>query len=220
MYQVKQTTMTITITKKQVQVIKRFIEINIDYDKEYSLSSIFDDDFNHLIKSEFGNFKVCFNWNGVIEDNEDGFLEIDCYLKGNLIFTEKMSKKGETFKADKKMVKDVMKKLDKLVGKTFVKCKIMGCTKFVFNDNLCKDDYMFDCKNEDDDCCICKENDGKWVKLGCGHILHSACFWSMVVKRKTLRDNCPLCRQEVNYDNINRDYLFDDIVDGVSKVSC
>jgi hypothetical protein len=48
-------------------------------------------------------------------------------------------------------------------------------------------------EEEGGDCCICHENDGRWVKLQCGHILHRHCF--LKIGRGDLQ-KCPLCRQQ------------------------
>jgi hypothetical protein len=53
------------------------------------------------------------------------------------------------------------------------------------------------------DCCVCHENDGRWVKLQCGHILHRHCFIKIGVegtKRK-----CPLCRASSDFATAQED---------------
>lgn len=49
-------------------------------------------------------------------------------------------------------------------------------------------------EEEGGDCCICHENDGRWVKLACGHILHDRCFYKIIYEANEGR-KCPLCRQ-------------------------
>lgn len=43
---------------------------------------------------------------------------------------------------------------------------------------------------QDDNCCCCLENEGVWIKLSCGHKLHSYC-WNKVQSLK-----CPICRNQ------------------------
>lgn len=49
-------------------------------------------------------------------------------------------------------------------------------------------------EEEGGDCCVCAENDGRWVKLECGHILHNHCFFK-IIQEADERRKCPLCRQ-------------------------
>ena len=48
-------------------------------------------------------------------------------------------------------------------------------------------------EEEGGDCCVCHENNGRWVKLACGHILHNHCFYQIVMEAGEKR-KCPLCR--------------------------
>ena len=50
-------------------------------------------------------------------------------------------------------------------------------------------------EEEGGDCCVCHENDGRWVKLDCGHILHNHCFFEIKVEAEQKR-KCPLCRHQ------------------------
>ena len=40
-------------------------------------------------------------------------------------------------------------------------------------------------------CCICHENEGRWVKLGCGHVMHRHC------QQKLVKACCPMCREKI-----------------------
>jgi hypothetical protein len=69
------------------------------------------------------------------------------------------------------------------------------CGKEVARGGLCKDCFIHAyerTEEEGGDCCVCHENNGRWVKLECGHILHKHC-WSKIVGSK-----CPLCRRQNN----------------------
>ena len=82
-------------------------------------------------------------------------------------------------------------------GKTWDTCK--HCEdEPVYKNDLCEDCYIYDyerTEEEGGECCICRENGGKWVKLStCGHILHLTCCKKIecnVDKKKC----CPLCRE-------------------------
>lgn len=54
-------------------------------------------------------------------------------------------------------------------------------------------------RTDHDVCPICLENEGIWVQLSCGHILHPYCFWKIPGTVPTcLREAsgpCPMCRQ-------------------------
>jgi hypothetical protein len=58
-------------------------------------------------------------------------------------------------------------------------------------------------EEEGGDCCVCHENDGRWDKLECGHILHNHCFFNILLEAGFKR-KCPLCRQlskfPISYD--------------------
>lgn len=59
----------------------------------------------------------------------------------------------------------------------------------------CQDCYIYSytrTEEEGGDCCVCMQNGGRWVKLGCNHILHKVC-WNKIIKYKC-KDKCPMCR--------------------------
>jgi len=49
-------------------------------------------------------------------------------------------------------------------------------------------------------CCICMENEGRWVKLGCGHAIHRHCWGNLCTS-----SSCPLCRQPIVVSDITFD---------------
>lgn len=51
-------------------------------------------------------------------------------------------------------------------------------------------------EEEGGDCCVCRENDGRWVKIRCGHILHYHCFMKIPpLQDGTGNRKCPMCRE-------------------------
>lgn len=46
-------------------------------------------------------------------------------------------------------------------------------------------------------CCVCHENDGRWIRFACGHEVHRHCFRDM--------KKCPLCRATVDYTSSKTD---------------
>jgi hypothetical protein len=58
---------------------------------------------------------------------------------------------------------------------------------------------------EEGDCCVCHENDGRWVRLSCGHILHMHCFSQIELHHDRTNRKCPMCRQLSNYGTVKFD---------------
>lgn len=56
------------------------------------------------------------------------------------------------------------------------------------SEHRCETCYLYWFKRTDDRCSICLEDEGVWVKLGCGHILHHHCWM------RTPTTQCPVCR--------------------------
>lgn len=52
-------------------------------------------------------------------------------------------------------------------------------------------------EEEGGDCCVCHENDGRWIKQQCGHVLHIHCF--LKIKMEGMQRKCPLCRASSEY---------------------
>lgn len=76
--------------------------------------------------------------------------------------------------------------LDSLI-KVYQSCK---CNKKLAKlDGWCHTCYPYVIE-QDDNCCCCLQNEGVWLKLSCGHKLHSYC-WEQVQNLK-----CPMCRNK------------------------
>ena len=204
---------SIKITKKHINRMKKFLEIYIlkkqDIDINYYINEI-----GETLKEE----KVIYNRDIKMyieididyEDDEPNSFHIDFRVScfNTCIMSERITDRvglvyceREYFCEDEVKYNDiekVMNKIEELEDKEYKKCKIMYCKNLACKNELCEKDYIYDCKNDKYDCCICKENDGAWVKLTCGHILHKACYSESKIK------NCPLCRNTINW----RDAIF------------
>jgi hypothetical protein len=58
-------------------------------------------------------------------------------------------------------------------------------------------------EEEGGDCCVCHENDGRWIKQQCGHILHKHCF--IKIKAEGSKRKCPLCRASSDFATAHED---------------
>ena len=80
--------------------------------------------------------------------------------------------------------------------------KTCVCGKEVARGDHCRDCFIHAyerTEEEGGDCCVCHENNGRWAKLSCGHVLHIHC-WKKVVGNK-----CPLCRSGINHVKVRYD---------------
>ena len=87
--------------------------------------------------------------------------------------------------------------------------KFCRCGEVATMNDACDRCYIhgyFRSEEEGGACCVCHENDGRWVKLHCGHILHKHCF----IKIKTEAPSasmrkCPLCRSLGDFKTAKED---------------
>jgi hypothetical protein len=67
---------------------------------------------------------------------------------------------------------------------------------------LCAECFTFWYKRTDDCCPICLEDEGRWIKLSCTHVVHVGCMKNLKEKK------CPVCRSDVNRANCILNYPF------------
>ena len=100
------------------------------------------------------------------------------------------------------MLPKILEWIDKLPS-TFEVCR---CAKMVARkDGWCNDCYIYRytrSEEEGGDCCVCMENEGKWIKLSCNHVIHEQCYNKIRYIGTTSSDPptpllCPLCRQPI-----------------------
>jgi hypothetical protein len=68
------------------------------------------------------------------------------------------------------------------------------CENLAKKDGLCELCYIHNYERKEEeggDCCVCKENSGRWVQLECNHILHYHCARNI---RCIGLLKCPMCR--------------------------
>jgi len=72
--------------------------------------------------------------------------------------------------------------------------RMCECQKNLVNqEGYCDNCYPY-VITQDENCCVCHENEGVWIKLDCNHLIHLGCW------KKMIGYSCPLCR------NHNTDY--------------
>lgn len=92
--------------------------------------------------------------------------------------------------------------IDEFCSRTFYVCKC-GALAFPRLDLRCIDCYTYWFKRTDNDVCpVCLEDEGRWIQLGCKHVLHLGC-WS-----RTPGVYCPLCRTRNDPEDAIRNYPF------------
>ena len=77
--------------------------------------------------------------------------------------------------------------------------ELCRCGELVRKDGWCSTCYIYRCERTEEEggvCCVCLENEGRWIKLGCNHALHKSCYENL------MKPACPLCRHEHSgFDN-------------------
>lgn len=166
---------SVTMTPYDLSIITRWVKVNAkDAIKECKMTAD-----GEITKHTPGDFVVSYEllW------NDDDEQELWCWIcvllagKRNCLFRQK-------FVTVEGMIEDITSELK---GKTYKCCKMSNCGNLVVEDDQCEDCYVHDWYRGEE-CCVCKEDNGHWVRMECGHIIHKACFSSMV------NSKCPLCR--------------------------
>jgi len=205
--------MNYEFTKRHALFFSRFLEIEKpDYIEtvrnylgmtpaELELRVEDEDGEIHLCSGRhFNNFKIQVFIEFDREDCEDGD-DCDCDSRKHPIIPETMNLycqlnihlgPGEMVcigRHDVNLVSDDKTWMESLVKKYSV-CQ---CNRHLScKDGYCKGCYPYVCEQEDD-CCVCKENEGLWAELRCKHKIHELCW------KKTIGLKCPLCRHEMNH---------------------
>jgi hypothetical protein len=210
---------TVTLSPRIREQIKRFTELF--YDKSISLGlqkDFDDDDFDDgtVFVKTFGKFKVDYTANIPLHDEScdlegkvtgDDDCCCDKYAYGfylNLLY--------HTYK-DVNLISYQFNQMDPLeqalkwvsdIPSSFELCSCMDCR--VVKDGWCNNCYMYRYLRTEEEggaCCVCMENEGRWVKLlPCNHTIHVHCY-GRLRNPYPHTTKCPLCRQDVtdtNYD--------------------
>ena len=169
-----------TLTAYDLSIITRWVRVKArDAMKECK-----EDEDGEISKGAQGDFLVSYEllW------NDDDEQELWCMVY--VLFAGKKSRIfRQKFDTVEGMVEDI---ISELKGRTYKCCKMSNCGKLAVEDDQCEDCYVHDWYRGEE-CCVCKEDNGHWISMTCGHIIHKACFYSMV------NNKCPLCRAPSSY---------------------
>lgn len=221
----------LTLSKRGYTVFKRFIDVKFDkaLDIAKNAEGISDDDgivhhiFNKLWKIEL-------NYNIAMHEDEcpkgDGeFMsygeKCDACNHDELEFIISISyyngvKDGWKYLEDKSISAEHVTK-DKLfawlnwVEETKNAWKFCPCGAKATMNEVCDTCYIhsyYRTEEEGGDCCICHENNGRWIKQECGHILHTHC-WRKIKTESNYGRKCPLCRQVSKYNVLDTQDCYD-----------
>jgi hypothetical protein len=133
-------------------------------------------------------------------DNEDNDIEIEYVLK--LFGHSEIKHYIPIFHEAVEVVKNetkVRSEIEQFCNQTYYVCKCGELAKprlgfLIPNpppnciEYRCETCYLYWFKRTDDRCAVCLEDEGVWVKLSCGHILHQHC-WGDIEGMA-----CPVCR--------------------------
>lgn len=169
-----------TMTPYDLSVITRWLKVKAkDAMKECKM-----DEDGVISKRTPSDFVVSYE----LQWNDDDEQELWCWVyvllaeKKNCLFRQK-------FDTVEGMIEDI---ISELKGKTYKCCKMSNCSKVAVEDDQCENCYVHDW-HRGEECCICKEDNGHWISIACGHIIHKACFQAMT------NNKCPLCRAPSSY---------------------
>jgi hypothetical protein len=202
---------TKTISKRIIQLMSRYLNVHRERAFEYR------DNWDDLDTDEVDIDDI---EEGIIDHttiNNDLDMKLECKLDDemnrklyfNLSTREEVSphifEYFNIFKFELKTKELDDEKLNKYLGKSYEKCV---CGELVKIDGKCEKCYIFSYEH-DENCCICGENDYRWNKLECGHILHNHCMRKMIRHSYYVDDKpahrCPLCRHEIHYEKVKND---------------
>ena len=93
-------------------------------------------------------------------------------------------------------LKVLYESLDSLKGTIY---KLCVCGQLTCIDGRCRTCYLYS-YIRGEPCAICLEDDYSWIKLGCGHVIHSHCYGSLQASLDSVDyyRPCPLCRTQID----------------------
>jgi hypothetical protein len=208
------------LSKRASTVFKRYVEMNFDdvlerakkakknlYDTPYFIRVS-----NWTLKLDY---YMGFHQDDCEKDkNEDISFNQKCdecdYQKvriGIIVYYEYNPKKNDLridsllLDADIAIKENMYEFLNKIEGKQWTICP---CNSIAKKDGFCEECYIHSYERTEEEggnCAICYENNGRWIKLECGHIFHTYCIRNVVTTSSNGSSNgwikkCPLCRRE------------------------
>lgn len=211
----------ITLSKRGYTVFKRFVDVRFEkaLDIAKNAQDISDDDgIDHHIFNKL--WKVELNYNIGMHENDcpkgDGELmsygekcdachhdELEFII--SIMYFNDMQWKclEEKSISAEHVTKDKLFAWLNWVEETKNVWKFCYCGKKATMNEVCDACYIhsyYRTEEEGGDCCICHENNGRWIKQECGHILHTYCWWKIKTESNYGR-KCPLCRYVSKYDS-------------------
>lgn len=198
-------------TKKIVKNIHKYLDEDWcgDYGEDYDLITRRD------FKTSTCKFKVSFEREKEYDDEDEFkkstimiYVRLD-YKSDNINFFYSYGLDMlEYFKDDyEKYEKTIYDWLKTSVFKKIIFCKHCQERRVHEDEDLCEECFIFWYKH-DDMCPICYDDEGVFIKLECGHILHKKC-WDTYIKESKKSDiaialndmKCMLCRKSVEKYN-------------------
>lgn len=205
--------MSFTITKRFCDVVSRWLEVRWEKvvengrkfpDRDIILAEI---SYNGLVRvfiySAINGHSLHCDNDGDVQDGDE------CNCEYGILFTVYVQLWGDrdvdniTLYVYSIIINDESEALVKvsefirsLEGKIVQRCSL--CSKNAsYKDGLCDECYIHQYERTEDEggeCCICRENGGRWVKLiACGHIIHLHCC-KKIEANADKKKCCPLCR--------------------------
>jgi len=207
-------TMSITITPRIRLVLHRFCDVYFEEAIKQGLKrKQTDDDF--LMSTRVRDLEISYDVYVPHHDNDCHYLDegehyvsadddCDCDAEYEFVVSLFYSQsKLRVFLSDFTFTENT-DKVDVLAWLDTLKDEYHLChcaNNLVVKEGWCYTCYIHRYEREEP-CCICMDNDGRWVKLGCGHEIHRHCWGNLATSV------CPLCRQaivvsEITFDPFN-----------------
>lgn len=196
---------TLTLSERNREQFRRFVRLNYDSCIKRGLETnsdrLLDGSEERLSDGRFGKFDIEL-YVMLVSDCDDQCDCADCVSNRNREFTlsiryrsnKEVCLRHYDFRIEDttmSMVPKILQWIDELPS-TYELCRCKGT--LALRDGWCHACYLYRytrTEEEGGDCCVCLENEGRWIKLSCNHIIHGSCYTSINDRK------CPLCRQLV-----------------------
>lgn len=188
---------TVTISSPVKRAIYRAFDILYDSTIEKG-SKKSENDGENIVTVRIGSFfSVAYDVYIPYHDDdcefsgETGFAD-ECDCENVRTYTASLHYKRTELSAYEFMQQDAKSKLFDWINSIADSYQVCNCgCELVKRDGLCTMCYILSYERSEEEggaCCVCLENNGRWVKLNCNHIMHKTCY------RNLVKSECPLCR--------------------------
>lgn len=211
---------TIDISPRIKLAIIRFVEVHYN-DAMKRLQSLKDDNEECLCADTFGNKKYDVSITPWIESHDDNCdysgatqkdQPCDCNKDRHNTFQIYYGKEKTvifSYHCEDESDAELISKLNTF--DSFILCNCGSKVQVQSRGwcNTCYINRVTRTEEEGGDCCICMENEGRWIKTDCGHYMHNSCYFKIenkcITEGHTSRwcRSCPLCRaiiKDITYD--------------------